>query len=88
MGLSTDVAPMNDSKASPASRRERIRTGMAFALGALTVLFAVVNLDEVEVSWIVGTWQTPLIVVILVSVLLGAALGWILARRRRTKESR
>jgi len=70
------------AKPAPASRRERLRTWLAFGLGALTVLFAVVNLDEVEVSWIIGTWQTPLIVVIIVSVLLGAAVGWLLARRQ------
>ena len=54
----------------------------AFLLGALAVLFAVLNLDDVDVNWIVATWQTPLIVVILISALIGAALGWTVARRR------
>jgi uncharacterized integral membrane protein len=63
-------------------RRQRARTIGAFALGGLAVLFAALNLDEVEVSWIVATWETPLIVVIAVSVLIGAVLGWVLARRR------
>jgi uncharacterized integral membrane protein len=61
---------------------ERSRTVGAFALGALAVVFAVMNLDEVDVSWIIGTWETPLIVVIAVSVLIGAGIGWTLARRR------
>jgi uncharacterized integral membrane protein len=46
------------------------------------VLFAVLNLDEVEVDWIIGVWRTPLIVVILVCVLLGAVIGWVSSRRR------
>ena len=54
----------------------------AALLGGLAVLFAVLNFDEVKVHWIVATWQTPLILVILVSLALGAALGWIVARRR------
>ena len=53
-----------------------------FLLGVLVVLFAVLNLDEVDVNWIVATWSTPLIVVIVVSLLTGAALGWTVARRR------
>jgi len=39
----------------------------AFLLGALAVLFAVLNLDEVEVNWILATGETPLILVIVVS---------------------
>jgi uncharacterized integral membrane protein len=46
--------------------------------------FAIVNLDQVDVNWIFGTWETPLILVIAVSFALGAAAGWIggAARRR------
>jgi uncharacterized integral membrane protein len=65
------------------SRAERVRLVGAFLLGALAVLFAVLNLEPVEVHWIVATWRTPLIVVILVCVLVGAAIGWVVARRRR-----
>jgi uncharacterized integral membrane protein len=66
----------------PPSRRDRTRAIAGFALGAVVALFAVLNLDEVKVSWIVGTWQTPLIIVISISVIVGAAIGWLLARRR------
>jgi uncharacterized integral membrane protein len=65
------------------SRVDRTRTVAAFVLGALTVVFAVLNLEQVEVNWIVGVWRTPLIVVILVSVLLGVAIGFIFSRRHR-----
>jgi uncharacterized integral membrane protein len=54
----------------------------ALSLGALGVVFAVANLDEVEVNWILGTWSTPLIVVIALSMIIGAGLGLLVARRR------
>ena len=40
------------------------------------------NVDEVEVNWILGTWETPLIVVIALSMLVGGALGVLVSRRR------
>lgn len=46
------------------------------------MLFAVLNVDKVDVNWLLGTWSTPLIVVILVSMLIGACLGFLTARRR------
>jgi uncharacterized integral membrane protein len=69
---------------APARRgpSERARLIASFALGALAVLFAVLNLDEVRVNWIIATWDTPLIVVISLSLLVGALLGWILTVRR------
>jgi uncharacterized integral membrane protein len=45
-------------------------------------VFAALNLDEVEVNWILGSWSTPLIVVIALSMLVGAALGILVSRRR------
>lgn len=66
-----------------ASRREQARTVVAVALAAVVTLFAVLNFDEVEVNWLLGTWSTPLIIVIAISFLLGAAAGFLLARRRR-----
>ena len=52
------------------------------ALAAFGAAFAALNLDEVEVNWILGTWETPLIVVIALSMVIGAALGYLVARRR------
>jgi uncharacterized integral membrane protein len=54
----------------------------ALGLGGVGVAFAVLNLDEVEVNWLLGTWQTPLIVVIALSMVIGAGLGYLAARRR------
>lgn len=56
----------------PADPRARVRVAVAVVVTALVTLFAVVNLDQVSVNWIVGTWDTPLIVVIVLSAVLGA----------------
>jgi uncharacterized integral membrane protein len=65
------------------ARRQQARTIAFLALGGLGGVFAVLNLDEVEVNWIVGTWDTPLIIVIALSILVGAGLGFLAARRRK-----
>ena len=52
------------------------------ALAAFGAAFAALNLDEVEVNWLLGTWETPLIIVIALSMLVGAALGFLVSRRR------
>jgi uncharacterized integral membrane protein len=75
--------PAERSGRTPArGRREQARTVAAVGLGGLAAAFAVLNVEEVEVNWILGTWSTPLIIVIAVSLLIGAALGFFVARRR------
>jgi uncharacterized integral membrane protein len=71
-----------ESRAPERGRREQARTVAAVALGGLGAVFAVLNIDEVEVNWILGTWSTPLIIVIALSVVLGAGLGYLVGRRR------
>lgn len=61
-----------------ANRLEPVRLAAAALLGGLAVLFAVLNLDEVAVNWIFFEGRTPLIVVIVLSVLVGAILGAVL----------
>ena len=51
-------------------------------LAAVGIGFAAANLDEVKVNWILGTWRTPLIVVIALSIVIGAGLGLLIARGR------
>jgi hypothetical protein len=50
--------------------------------GALILAFALVNLGDVKVDWIVTTTQTSLTVVIAVSFLLGVFAGVLFWRRR------
>lgn len=63
------------------SRTESMRLICAGGLGALAVAFALLNVSKVEVDWIVTSSHTPLIIVIAVSLLAGAALGFLAARR-------
>ena len=64
------------------SRRDELRFATLLVLGGLAALFAVLNLDEVEVNWIISTWNTPLVFVIAVCLLIGAGLGWAIRGRR------
>jgi LPXTG-motif cell wall-anchored protein len=61
---------------------ERRRQVAVLVLAAIGIAFAVANLDEVKVNWVVTDSTTPLIVVIAGSMVIGAALV-LLARRRR-----
>ena len=54
----------------------------AVVLAAIGGVFAVANFDEVKVNWILGNWKTPLIVVIALSMVVGAGLGFLVSRRR------
>lgn len=69
-------------KSHPPSRREQARTVTILVLGGLGALFAFLNFEEVEVNWLLGTWSTPLILVIAISFLLGAGVGLLVGRRR------
>jgi uncharacterized integral membrane protein len=82
MSDDTPLSGRGRDRAPERSRKERTRVVVVAGVSALAALFAVLNLDEVEVNWIVGTFDTPLIVVIAVSILVGAGLGYVAARRR------
>lgn len=67
--------------------KENRRLLYGLVIGAVIAVFAVLNLDDVEVNWIFGTAQTPLIIVIAVTFVLGALAGSIAgASRRKPKE--
>jgi uncharacterized integral membrane protein len=67
------------------SRRETARTGGLIALAVVTTLFAVLNVKDVKVNWIFGTFETPLIIVIVVSLLVGVLLTHFAEVRHRRK---
>ena len=46
-------------------------------LAAVLLLFAVLNTHEVGVDFIFNTWSAPMIVVILISALIGVAIGFL-----------
>jgi uncharacterized integral membrane protein len=67
------------------SRRELMRTGAWVVLAVLITLFAVLNLDKVEVNWIFGSGHAPLIIVIVISLLVGVVLTHFAERRASRK---
>jgi uncharacterized integral membrane protein len=72
----------------PRSRRELARTGALVVLAVLMTLFAVLNLKNVQVNWIFGKSSTPLIIVIVVSLLVGILLTHFAELRYRRKRNR
>jgi uncharacterized integral membrane protein len=67
------------------STRERLRAAGPMLLAAVFTAFAVLNLNQVKVDWIVGSGHAPLIIVIVISVLVGIVLTYFAERvgRRR-----
>jgi len=54
-------------------------------LASLITLFAVLNVKQVKVDWIVGSGHAPLIIVIVISLVVGVALGHFAERRSRKR---
>jgi uncharacterized integral membrane protein len=76
-----------DVESSGSPPRDRKRDTRLVLLGVAAVLliwFALANLKSVQIHfWVVSTRHTPLIVVIVISGLLGAALALLATRNRR-----
>ncbi|MEA2299151.1 MAG: hypothetical protein QOF77_2087 [Solirubrobacteraceae bacterium] len=86
--MASDHTPLTEPK--PAKARRGSPGAILAALGgALVAVFAVLNAQSVEVNWLAATTRTPLIVVIVLFLLVGFALGRLLAslpgRGRRGK---
>ena len=66
----------------PKERDLRSKTIAAVAVAILLIAFGLSNRNDVAINWLVGTTDTPLIIVILVSAVLGAILGAAVVRGR------
>jgi uncharacterized integral membrane protein len=82
---STDLQPAPEGAKRRSAQRARIAA--ACVLGALAAAFAILNTDEVEVNWILGSWSTPLIIVIVVSFLVGVAADRLAVVRSKRRSS-
>jgi uncharacterized integral membrane protein len=80
-----DVLPEQQNAQPPARRRDQARLTAGLILGGLGVVFALVNLGNVKVDWIVGSAHSPLILVIAVSVLIGIGVDRVVVRRARKR---
>ena len=67
---------------APKERDLRSKTIAAVAVAILLIAFGLSNRNDVAINWLVGTTDTPLIIVIVVSAALGAILGAALVRGR------
>ena len=67
-------------------RRETARTGALVLLAVLMTLFAVLNVKDVEVNWIFGKSEMPLIIVIVASLLVGVLFTHFAEMRARRKQ--
>jgi uncharacterized integral membrane protein len=85
MSRDPDRLPTQEDEHAPLSRRDRARLTAGLILGALGLAFALVNLGNVKVDWIVGSAHSPLILVIVVSVLIGVGIDRVAVRRARKR---
>jgi uncharacterized integral membrane protein len=66
----------------PKERDLKYKTIAAVAVAILLLAFGLSNRNDVGINWLVGTTDTPLIIVIVVSAALGAILGGAAVRGR------
>ena len=66
------VKPANDTDRAPMRIQWTLIAALIFAL--ITAIFAVINVDPVQVNFLFGTFNAPLILLILGCTLLGAII--------------
>jgi uncharacterized integral membrane protein len=66
----------------PTSRRFGAAQITVAVVAIILLVFALVNLDDVPIDFVVDTVKTPLILVIVICAALGFVLGWFVGRRR------
>ena len=73
---------MSTADSPPKERDLKSKTIAALAVAVLLIAFGLSNRNDVPIDWLVGTTDTPLIIVVLVSALLGAVIGGAAVRGR------
>jgi uncharacterized integral membrane protein len=81
------VAAVSTPESPKKGRDLTSKTVAAVAVAILLIAFGLSNRDDVPIDWLVGTTDTPLIVVILVSAGLGALIGGLAVRRSSRRAS-
>lgn len=70
---------------SPLNKEPNWKRRALIAIGAVLALFMLLNLQKVEVNFIFGSAQMPLIFALLVAAALGALVGWAAPRIRSSR---
>ncbi|GAA4853509.1 LapA family protein [Kitasatospora terrestris] len=70
------------SSVTVGGREYRMRTVGIAVLAVLAIWFIAVNTDSVQITLWVANVTMPLWVVLAVTLVVGAAIGWLAARRR------
>lgn len=87
MTASKDTTATEPRASGSPDRKSRQRLIAVVVLGGLLVLFAALNSQNVRIHWLFSTTNSPLIVVIVISALIGGLIGWAIARRRARRSS-
>ena len=74
-GTAAQTRPALREKPAKPDRGYEVRTVVALLIAVLLIAFAVANSQKVEVDFLVTTADVPLVIVVVISVLLGALLG-------------
>ena len=85
MNPDPNPVPSQQDERKPAPRRERARLIAGLILAGVGLTFALVNLRNVKVDWVVGSAHSPLILVIGVSVLIGVGIDRVVVSRARKR---
>ena len=76
--------PPKDLHPVPAKSRAVTPKQATTAVGVVVVVvFALINLQDATMHWIVGTTHTPLIVLVAGCSLIGLGVGYLIGRRGR-----
>ncbi len=78
--------PDDDRPATEEASRDvgtLIRLTLAAVLVLLVAAFAIDNRRSVRVGWVFGDFRAPMIVILLVTAVVGALIGWLVLYRAR-----
>jgi uncharacterized integral membrane protein len=64
------------------------RLWVALGLALLAIIFIALNSQKVVVDFLIGETETPLFFALLISTLLGVAIGWLVPIVRRHRRER
>ncbi|HEX4034411.1 MAG TPA: LapA family protein [Solirubrobacteraceae bacterium] len=84
MNVEPSIPPSQSALATRKGRSVTPKQTVSGVFIVVVVLFALLNLQDVTMHWIVGTTHTPLIIVVALSAVIGAAVGFVAGQRKRS----